>query len=449
MHRYLAGDEDRRKILAAVGAANVEELFASIPAELRCGPLELPPARSEEEVRQEFWRLAGSNLAPDCTACFMGAGVYRHLSPALADAIIQRGEFFTAYTPYQPEVSQGTLQAIFEFQTFVCQLTGMDIANASLYDGATAAVEAVLMAHRLLPSRRRVVLAGALHPEHVAVLTTYCEPQGIAVHRVPPGADGRVDREALATAVADDVVAVVVQSPNVLGIVEDLEGTSAAARAVKAMAVQVVCEATSLGLLTPGGELGFDVVCGDLQAFGIPPTFGGPHLGFFATRQEYLRQVPGRLCGETVDVDGRPGFVLTLSTREQHIRRAKATSNICTNHGLMALYVTIVLSLLGKKGVREVAMASHATAEYLKAALRSPGSGVTLAHPESPTYNEFLVVHPEPDELLRRLAREGVLGGVSTTRWSGELPPGILIAATERNTRGECDRLLDGIRRLA
>lgn len=449
MHRYLAGDEDRRKILAAVGAASVEELFASIPPELRCGPLDLPPARSEEEVRQEFWRFAGRNLAPDCTACFLGAGVYRHLTPALADALIQRGEFFTAYTPYQPEVSQGTLQAIFEFQTFVCQLTGMDIANASLYDGATAAVEAVLMAQRVLPSRKRVVVAGALHPEYLAVFTTYCAPQGITVQLVPAGEDGRVDQRELEAAVGDDVLAVVVQSPNVLGIVEDLAKVGQMARGVKALAVQVVCEATSLGLLAPGGEHEFDVVCGDLQAFGIPPSFGGPHLGFFATRQEYLRQLPGRLCGETVDVDGRPGFVLTLSTREQHIRRAKATSNICTNHGLMALYVTIVLSLLGKKGVREVALASHATAEYLKAALRSPGAGVALAYPDSPTYNEFLVVHPEPDELLRRLAREGVLGGVSTTRWVGALPRGILIAATERNTRDECDRLLDGLRRLA
>lgn len=449
MHRYLAGDEDRRRILAAVGAASVEDLFASIPSELRCGALNLPPARSEEEVRREMWSLAGRNLAPDCTACFMGAGVYRHVSPALADALIQRGEFFTAYTPYQPEVSQGTLQAIFEFQTFVCQLTGMDIANASLYDGATAVVEAVLMAHRLLPARRRVLLAGALHPEHVAVLTTYCEPQGLVLERIPLGGDGRVDVGALAAALGEDVAAVVVQSPNVLGVIEDLAAVGQGARRVGAMAVHVVCEATSLGLLQPGGDLGFDVVCGDLQAFGIPPSFGGPHLGFFATRQDHLRQVPGRLCGETVDADGKPGFVLTLSTREQHIRRAKATSNICTNHGLMALYVTIVLSLLGRKGVREVAIASHATAEYLKAGLRSEGSGVELAFPNSPTYNEFLVLHREPDGLLRRLAREGVLAGVSAARLGGELPPGILIAATERNTREECDRLVDGIRRLA
>ncbi len=449
MHRYLAGEEDRRRILAAVGAASVEDLFASIPSELRCGALDLPASRSEDEVRRELWGLAERNLAPDCTACFMGAGVYRHFSPALADALIQRGEFFTAYTPYQPEVSQGTLQAIFEFQTFVCQLTGMDIANASLYDGATAVVEAVLMAHRLVPGRRRVVLAGALHPEHVAVLTTYCEPQGLVLERVSFGRDGRVDGESLAAAMGEDVAAVVVQSPNVLGVIENLAMVGERARGAGAIAVHVVCEATSLGLLQPGGELGFDVVCGDLQAFGVPSAFGGPHLGFFATRQDYLRQLPGRLCGETVDADGRPGFVLTLSTREQHIRRAKATSNICTNHGLVALYVSIVLSLLGKKGVREVALASHAVAEYLKAGLTSNASGVRVAYPNSPSYNEFLVLHDDPDGLLRRLAGEGVLGGVSTARLRGGLPRGVLIAATERNTRDECDRLVEGIGRLA
>lgn len=448
MHRYLAGEEDRRRILAAVGATSVEELFASIPAELRCGPLDLPPARSEDEVRREFWGYSGRNLAPDCTACFLGAGVYRHFSPALADALLQRGEFFTAYTPYQPEVSQGTLQAIFEFQTFVCQLAGMEIANASLYDGATAVVEAVLLTHRLAPERRRVVLAGALHPEYVAVLSTYSEPQELVLERVPYGRDGRVDEAALAAALGEDVAAVVVQSPNVVGVIEDLPAVLAAAKRVGARAIHVVGEATSMGLLQPGGELGFDVVCGDLQAFGVPATFGGPHLGFLATRQDALRQLPGRLCGATVDAEGRPGFVLTLSTREQHIRRARATSNICTNHGLVALYVTIVLSLLGKKGVREVALASHATAEYLKASLAAKVPGVPLAF-SNPTYNEFLVLHDDPDGLLRRLAGEGVLGGVSTARLGGGLPPGILIAATERNSREECDRLVEGLRRLA
>jgi len=451
MHRYQAGSEDRRRMLEAIGVASVDELFASIPAEVRSGPLPLAPARSEEEVRREFWAFANANLAPECTASFLGAGVYRHVTPAAADALIQRGEFFTAYTPYQPEVSQGTLQAIFEFQTFVCQLTELDVANASLYDGATAVVEAVLMARRVLPARKRVVVAGSLHPDYRAVLDTYCEPQGLELVTLPPDARGRVDAAALASALGPEVAAVVVQSPNFLGVVEDLPALAASARAAGALAVQVVAEATSLGLLAPGGRFGFDVVCGELQAFGLPAAFGGPLLGFFAARAAHLRQMPGRLVGETVDSDGQRGFVLTLSTREQHIRRAKATSNICTNHGLMALAATIVLSLLGRKGVREVALASHATAEYVKAGVRAlEGRGkLRLAFPDSPTYNEFLVLHDDPDGLVARLRGALILGGVATTRFGGALPRGILVAATEHNTRAECDHLLDALRRLA
>ena len=449
MHRYLSGGEDRRRMLEAIGVPSVEELFASIPPEVRSGSLPLPPAHSEEEVRREFWAYANANLAPECTASFLGAGVYRHVTPAVADALIQRGEFFTAYTPYQPEVSQGTLQAIFEFQTFVCQLTELDVANASLYDGATATVEAVLMAHRVLPGRRRVVVAGSLHPDYRAVLDTYAAPQDLEIVSVGWDEGGRVDAAALAGALGPDVAAVVVQSPNFFGVVEDLPALGAAARGAGALAIQVVAEATSLGLLAPGGRFGFDVVCGELQAFGLPAAFGGPLLGFFAARQAHLRQMPGRLVGETVDADGRRGFVLTLSTREQHIRRAKATSNICTNHGLMALAATICLSLLGKKGVREVAMHSHATAEYLKAGLRAQGAGLRLASPDSPTYDEFLVLHDDPDALLAKLRAELILGGVATTRFGGALPRGVLIAATEHNTKEECDRLLAALRRLA
>ncbi|HLE60768.1 MAG TPA: aminomethyl-transferring glycine dehydrogenase subunit GcvPA, partial [Thermoanaerobaculaceae bacterium] len=412
MHRYLAGEDDRRRMLAAVGCSSVEDLFISVPAEVRCGELSLPPARSEEEVRREFWALAGRNIAPECTASFLGAGVYRHVTPAVADALLQRGEFFTAYTPYQPEVSQGTLQAIFEFQTFVCQLTGMEVANASLYDGATAVVEAVLMAHRLLPDRPKVAVAGSLHPDYRAVLDTYCAPQSLTVITVPADAKGRLDATAFAKAVGNDVCAAVVQSPNFFGVVEDLPALGSIAKGAKAMAIQAVAEATSLGILAPGGAFGYDVVCGEAQAFGIPAAFGGPHLGFFATRQAHLRQLPGRLVGETVDTEGTRGYVLTLSTREQHIRRAKATSNICTNHGLMALAATIVLSLLGKKGVRDVALASHSTAEYLKAGIRGQGIGsrLKLAFPDAPTYNEFLVLHDDPDGLLARLKDELVLG---------------------------------------
>jgi glycine dehydrogenase subunit 1 len=446
MHRYQAGVEDRRRMLATIGRASVEELFASIPSEVRSGELSLPPARSEEEVRREFWAYASANLAPECAASFLGAGVYRHVAPAVVDALLQRGEFFTAYTPYQPEVSQGTLQAIFEFQTFVCQLTEEDVANASLYDGATAMVEAVLMAHRILPARARVVIAGSIHPDYRAVLDTYATPQGLTITTVGWDAHGRVDAAALAAALGPDVAAVVVQSPNVFGVIEDLPALGAASKGAGALAIQVVAEATSLGLLAPGGRFGFDVVCGELQAFGLPAAFGGPLLGFFAARQAHVRQMPGRLVGETVDADGKRGFVLTLSTREQHIRRAKATSNICTNHGLMALAATICLSLLGKKGVRELAANSHATAEYLKSGVRVQGSGARLAFPEGPTYNEFLVLHDDPEALLAKLEDELILGGVATTRLGGSLPRGILVAATEHNTKEECDRLLAALR---
>jgi glycine dehydrogenase subunit 1 len=449
MHRYQAGAEDRRRMLSALGRASVDELFASLPAEVRIGPLPLSASRSEEDVRREFWALAGRNLAPECTASFLGAGAYRHVTPAVADALLQRGEFFTAYTPYQPEVSQGTLQAIFEFQTFVCQLTEMEVANASLYDGATAVVEAVLMAHRVLPSRRRVVVAGSLHPEYLAVLATYCEPQGLEITDTGWNAQGCVDLDALARACGDEVCAVVVQSPSFLGTVEALGEVARIAKAAGALAIQVVSEATSMGLLAPGGRFGFDVVCGELQAFGVPTGFGGPHLGFFATRQAHVRQLPGRLAGETVDVDGRRGFVLTLSTREQHIRRAKATSNICTNHALMALVATITLSLLGKRGVREVALASHSIAEYLKAGVRGPGSGVRMAFPATPTYNEFLVLHENPDAVVASCAKELILPGVSLARFGPRYPKGLLVAATERNTREECDRLLAAFRRLS
>ncbi len=448
MHRYQGGAADRRTMLAALGVERVEDLFRSIPEALRVGELPLPEGRSEDEVRREFFGYALRNTTPECAASFLGAGVYRHTAPAVADAMLQRGEFFTAYTPYQPEVSQGTLQAIFEFQTLVCQLTEQDVANASLYDGATAVVEAVLLAHRVGGSRRRVVVAASLHPDTRRVLDTYTAAQGIEVTTVPWDSHGQLDADALREAVGEDVCAVVVQSPNVFGIVEPLARVAEVAHACGALAVQAVAEATSLGLVVPGGRYGFDVVCGDLQAFGVPPSFGGPHVGFFAARQKHLRQMPGRLVGETVDRHGRRAFVLTLATREQHIRRAKATSNICTNHGLMALYVTIVLSLLGKQGVRELALASHSLAEFVKAGIRA-SSKVALAFPEAPTYNEFLLRHDEPEALLRRLEGEGILGGVATTRLAPHLPAGVLVAVTEQNTREECQRLLAALERVS
>jgi glycine dehydrogenase subunit 1 len=443
MHRYQPGSSDRQRILEFLGLSSVEELFAPIPQELRIGQLPLPQGFSEEEVRKAFKELASKNITAEDTISFLGAGVYRHMVPAVTDAVLSRAEFFTAYTPYQPEVSQGTLQAIFEFQSFVCLLTEMPVANASLYDGATALVEAVLMAARLHPERRLVYISRLLHPQYGETLRTYGEAAGLELVELPWNEMGRTDLSAVK---AEQAVAVVVQSPNVLGVVEDLRAVRQAAAGT--LAVHVVVEATSLGLLKAGGHYGFDVVCGDMQAFGLPPAFGGPHVGFFATRQEYLRQMPGRLVGETVDMEGQRAYVLTLSTREQHIRRAKATSNICTNHSLMALAVTVTLALLGKKGVRELALASHSKAQYLKNRLASLSPALSLAFPQSPTYNEFLLLHPEPEGLLQRLAGEGILAGVATSSLASWLPRGILVAVTEKNTRQECDRLVEVLGRV-
>lgn len=442
MHRYQPGAQDRRRILEFLGLSSVEELFAPIPPEVRSGPLALPEGLSEEEVRRILREMAARNVTAEDTVSFLGAGVYRHVLPAVVDAVLSRAEFFTAYTPYQPEVSQGTLQAIFEFQSYVCFLTEMPVANASLYDGATAMVEAVLMAARLRPEAKRVFVSRLVHPHYVQTLRTYTEAAQLELVELPWNAHGRTE---LASVQGEEAVAVVVQSPNVLGVVEDLAAVRRASG--PALAVHVVVEATSLGLLRPGGAFGFDVVCGEMQAFGLPPAFGGPHVGFFATRQEYLRQMPGRLVGETVDADGQRAYVLTLSTREQHIRRAKATSNICTNHSLMALAVTVALSLLGKKGVRELSLASHAKACYLKSRLASMEPKLRLAFPQSPTYNEFLVLHPEPEELLSRLAAEGILAGVATSALASYLPRGFLVAVTEKNTRRECDRLVEALGR--
>lgn len=444
MHRYQPGEGDRRRILDFLGLGSSDELFAAIPEEVRIRELPLPLGMAEEEVRRLFREWASADVTAEDRVSFLGAGVYRHVVPAVMDAVLSRAEFFTAYTPYQPEVSQGTLQAIFEFQTYVCLLTEMEVANASLYDGATAVVEAVLMAARLRPEKRQVFVSRLLHPDYLATLRTYAEAAELELVELPWDGTGRTDLAAVDPASA---VALVVQSPNVLGVVEDLAAARKAAG--EALAIQAVAEATSLGLLVPGGRFGFDVVCGDMQAFGLPPSFGGPHVGFFATRKEVLRQMPGRLVGQTVDAEGQRAFVLTLATREQHIRRAKATSNICTNHSLMALGVTVVLSLLGKKGVRELALASHAKAEYLKKRLASLAPKVSLAFPQSPTYNEFLLLYPEPEKLLARLSDEGILGGVATPRLAPYLPAGILVAVTEKNTREECERLVEALGRVA
>ncbi len=432
-------DADRAAMLQAIGATRMEDLFASIPPEVRGDP-ELPPPMSEIEIRRLLGGLSAKNASARDTAFFLGAGLYHHYVSAIADQLLYRAEWLTAYTPYQPEVSQGTLQSIFEFQTHICLLTGLDVANASLYEGASALVEALLMADRLARGRRRAVLSAGIHPEYRETVRTYFANLHLEVAEVPLSSDGTTDVAALDAAVDEKTFAVAVQSPNFYGRIEDWKTPARAASRHGAHAIAVVAEAASLGLLAPPGPAGVDIACGEAQSLGVPMQNGGPLLGFLACRTAHQRQIPGRLVGETRDAEGRRAFCLTLSTREQHIRREKATSNICTNQGLMALASNVHMSLLGRQGLREVATQSHAKAEYLKGRIANL-PGYRIPYP-GPTFNEFVVEAPVPAEpLLSRLARKGILGGVPLSRFESGRPNRFLVAVTEMNTREEMDRL--------
>ncbi len=452
MHPWIgAGDDDRRAILDELGLGSIDNLFATIPSEVCVERVTLGAPQDEATVLRALAEMAAGNVTAADRPCFLGAGVYRHVRPSVVDAVLARAEFFTSYTPYQPEISQGTLQAIFEFQTLVCQLTGCEVANASLYDGATALVEAALFAHRVLRGKRdRVVIAETVHPMYRRVLDTYARAQGLEVALLPPAGDGRIDPDRLAEAAGDAACCVAIQSPNFLGIVEDLPALAVATHDTGALAVQVVTEAVSLGLLAGGGTFGFDVVCGEAQSFGVPVGFGGPHLGFFACTEKNVRQMPGRLVGETVDADGRRAFCLTLSTREQHIRRAKATSNICTNQGLMALAATVWLELMGGSGLAELARSNLSRSEELKRRVATVGGGWRLAYPSSATFNEFLVLGPAPGpRLADRLAEEGLLAGVPSHRWGGSWPDGLLVATTECCSAADIAAFAEGLGKIS
>ena len=433
-------DREREQMLAAIGVASIDDLFATVPAEVRQPP-DLPAPLSEIEIRRFLGGLAAKNASARDTAFFLGGGVYNHYVSAIADQMLYRAEWLTSYTPYQPEVSQGTLQSIFEFQTHICQLTGLEVANASLYEGASALVEALLMAERLSKGKKRAVLSAGIHPEYRETVRTYFQNLGLEVVEVPLGADGATDRRALDAAGDASTFAVAVQSPNFYGVIEDWNAGSAAARKAGALSVAVVAEAVSMALLSPPGKNGADIACGEAQSLGVPMHLGGPILGFLACRAEHQRQIPGRLVGQTRDAEGRRAFCLTLSTREQHIRREKATSNICTNQGLMALASNIHMSLLGKTGLREVALQSHAKAEYLKGEIaKIPGYRIPYA---SATFNEFVVEAPEDAEpLLARLAGRKILAGVPLSRYDAKDRRRFLVAVTEMNTKAEMDYLV-------
>jgi glycine dehydrogenase subunit 1 len=446
--RYLPlTTDDRKAMLAKVGAATIDDLFVDVPAEARLpGPIPgLPNHQPELLVERELTRMAKRNMAAGENPFFLGAGAYRHHVPASVDHLIQRGEFLTSYTPYQPEIAQGTLQYLFEFQTQVARLTGMDVANASMYDGSTAMTEAVFMARRITRRGRTLVSAG-VHPHYVRAAQTLCRFTGDQLVVGSPAMDitpPTSDIGDLLAGIDADTSAVIVQNPDVFGYVQDLTDLAATCHAKGALLVVVVTEVVSLGALKSPGEMGADIVVGEGQSLGVGLQFGGPHLGLFACNAKHVRQMPGRLCGETVDADGRRGFVLTLSTREQHIRREKATSNICTNSGLMSLAFTVHMTLLGEKGLRQLAELNHARAcDVADRVAAIPG--VELLTPRF--FNEFAVRLPVPArKAVRDLAEMGVLGGVSTER----LYPGrpdmdnlLLIAVTETASASDIDALI-------
>ncbi|OYX06784.1 MAG: glycine dehydrogenase (aminomethyl-transferring), partial [Rhizobiales bacterium 32-66-8] len=430
--RYLPlTPEDRADMLARIGVDSVDALFADIPADkLQQDLPDLPRHRGELEVERRLSRLAARNVTAGSVPFFVGAGAYRHHVPASVDHLIQRSEFLTSYTPYQPEIAQGTLQYLFEFQTQVAELTGMDVANASMYDGSTAAAEAVLMAQRLT-RRSKTVLAGNLHPhyrETIATIARYADLPLVSVEPSPMGDDGVAD------SIDDTVSCVVVQSPDVFGNLVDLTPIAEKANAAGALLIAVFTEAVALGLVQPPGAQGADIVVGEGQSIGNPLTFGGPYVGLFATRSKFVRQMPGRLAGETVDAEGKRGFVLTLSTREQHIRREKATSNICTNSGLCALAFTIHLSLLGQAGLSRLARLNHAAACDLADKLAAvPGVSVL----NTSFFNEFTLRVPgNATAVVEALADKGILAGVPYARLApaAGLDDLILVAATETTT---------------
>jgi glycine dehydrogenase subunit 1 len=439
--------EDRAAMLARVGAGSVDALFADIPAEKQLTQLlDLPKAKSEIEVERLLGRMAAKNTPAGSVPFFVGAGAYRHHVPASVDHLIQRSEFLTSYTPYQPEIAQGTLQYLFEFQTQVANLTATEVANASMYDGSTATAEAVLMAQRIT-RRRKAVLSGGLHPQYRGVVETVSRMAEDAVVALPPDPMGG---EAILDAIDKDTACVVVQSPSFYGRLIDLKPIAEKAHAVGALLVAVFTEVVALGAIEPPGAQGADIVVGEGQSIGNPLTFGGPYVGLFATRQKFVRQMPGRLCGETVDAEGRRGFVLTLSTREQHIRRDKATSNICTNSGLCCLAFTIHMSLLGEAGLRKLALGNHMSAVKLAESL-SKVPGVSVLNDSF--FNEFTIRVPgRAETVIDRLAGRGVLGGVPVSRLEPdrpELADLIVVAATEVNTDDDRAAYVDALTEVA
>ncbi len=436
-------DQDIREMLETIGIKNVDQLFSGIPTGLRLGdtPLRLPSALSESEVVAKLRQIQKKNPDPEEMSSFLGAGAYRHYSPAIIGSLIQRGEFSTSYTPYQAEVSQGTLQAIFEFQTMIAMLTGMDVVNASMYDGASALAEAVLMAHRI-NKKNEYLIASSVHPEYRQTVETYLRGTDHQLINVPYDSTGKTDLGFILKNLSNRVSAVVLQSPNFFGIVEEYEELGKELAEQDTLLIVVVAEPLSLGVLKPPGERSADIVVGEAQSFGLPVSYGGPYAGLFATREKFVRQMPGRLAGETVDRRGRRSFVLTLSTREQFIRREKATSNICTNQGLCMLAVTIYLTVMGKQGLRELALLNLSKTDYMKNKLsKIQGFEVRFS---GDTFNEIVLKCPKPtNEIRDALLEYKILAGLPLGNYYPELDDSLLLCATELNTVEDIDLLAD------
>jgi glycine dehydrogenase subunit 1 len=446
--RYIpATEDDIQKMMQEVGVASFDELFSMIPSDLKYrGKFQIPDALSEQELTEHLWELSAKNEHLMESISLLGGGAYHHYSPALVDALISRGEFMTSYTPYQPEISQGTLQAIFEFQTFMCQITGLDIANASMYDGASSAAEAVLMARRIQSGRKKVLIARSVHPNYRQVIKTYITNLSVEIVELPNDAFGQVDPAALSNHLDENTICVVLQSPNYFGIVEDQNKIYQEAKRKGALGVSVIAEALSLGILKSPGECGADLAAGEAQSLGLPIGYGGPYVGFLATQQKLMRMLPGRLVGLAKDQKGRPGFVLTLAAREQHIRREKATSNICTNQGLCALAVTIYLSFVGAKGFRNLALRNLQNAHAAREAFKRVGS-ISFS---GANFNEFVIdLGTDSQKICDQLSKKKIYPGIPLGKYYPDLKNHLLVCVTEMTRKSQIDRAiteLEGLR---
>ncbi len=440
-------DNDIQEMLQQIGKKSIEELFDPIPEALRLkGFLALPKALSEEALRRELHAIARKNIQETGTLQFLGGGAYDHIRPAAVWHLLSRSEFYSAYTPYQPEISQGTLQAIFEFQTLMCQLTGMDVSNASMYDGASSAAEAALMSMRITKNTR-ILVSNAVHPEYRQVIRTYLQHTEAQLETIPVASSGVTTSTVQESDNGENIACLIVQSPNFYGCVEPIRKLKETfLKKGGGLLVQIITEPFSLGLLASPGAMGADVAVGEFQGFGIPLQFGGPYGGFFSTRKAFVRHMPGRVVGETTDQQGRRGFVLTLSTREQHIRRSRATSNICTNHSLCALAATISLALLGKNGLREVAQMNLSKTEYAKKKIMEIPS---IEFPfSSPTFNEFVIRLRDSEKILHALKRtDNITAGIPLEAYDPEWKDCLLVCVTEKHRREDIDRFVEALNR--